>query len=102
MLRQIGRVFTQPLSLAEARIKAAEFRIGARDGRDFAAAERPTRTRILQKSEVRSLSTNTLVALTGNGLSMAEDLARRFVTTELNSKSENPEARVFCPLCPLC
>ena len=57
--------------------------------------ERPTRTRILQKSEVRSLSTNTLVVLTGNGLSMAEDLARRFVTTELDSKSENPEARVF-------
>jgi hypothetical protein len=57
--------------------------------------ERPTRARILGKSEVRPLSTNAFVTVTGNGLSLSEDLARRFLMTELDSKSENPEARLF-------
>ena len=42
-----------------------------------------------------SLAANALRALTGNGLSVSEDLARSFVIIELDPGSENPEARPF-------
>lgn len=43
------------------------------------------------------LSSKVFVAVTGNGLTIAEDLARRFVHCELNARCENPEQRNFPP-----
>ena len=41
------------------------------------------------------LNATTLVILTGNGLSVSEDLARRFIAVELDPRTEEPEARSF-------
>ena len=60
-----------------------------------AITERPARVRILGKSEMVPLNATAFVVLTGNGLSVSEDLARRFLTTELDPRSEDPEARPF-------
>ena len=35
------------------------------------------------------------MVLTGNGLTVSEDLARRFVAVELDARTEDPEARPF-------
>jgi hypothetical protein len=35
------------------------------------------------------------VVLTGNGLTVSEDLARRFVAVDLDPRMEDPEARPF-------
>jgi hypothetical protein len=35
------------------------------------------------------------IVLTGNGLTVSEDLARRFVTVQLDPRTEDPEARAF-------
>ncbi len=37
----------------------------------------------------------TFVAITGNGLSVSEDLARRFLSVKLDAKMEDPETRPF-------
>ena len=55
--------------------------------------ERPTRIRLLGKSEMVVLNASALVLLTGNGVSVSEDLARRFIAIELDPKTEDPEAR---------
>lgn len=57
--------------------------------------ERPSKTRILGKSSMVSLSATASVVVTGNGLSVSEDLARRFVVVELNARMENPDRRKF-------
>lgn len=41
------------------------------------------------------LNSSAFVALTGNGLSLAEDLARRFLVIELDPRTEDPETRSF-------
>ena len=60
-----------------------------------AITERPARIRILGKSQMVPLNTASFVILTGNGLTVAEDLARRFITVELDPRTEDPEARQF-------
>ncbi len=60
-----------------------------------AITERPARVRILGKSQMVPLNAASLVILTGNGLSVSEDLARRFVAVDLDPRTEDPEARVF-------
>jgi hypothetical protein len=57
--------------------------------------ERPARVRVLGKSLMVPLNSSTFVVLTGNGLSVSEDLARRFIVVELDARTENPEARPF-------
>jgi hypothetical protein len=57
--------------------------------------ERPSRVRLLGKSQMVLLNASALVILTGNGLTVSEDLARRFLTVELDARTENPEARRF-------
>ena len=57
--------------------------------------ERPTRIRMLGKSQMVALNTSALVLLTGNGVSVSEDLARRFIAIELDPRTEDPEARQF-------
>ena len=44
--------------------------------------ERPTRVRPLGRTQMVALNSTAFVALTGNGLSVSEDLARRFIVCE--------------------
>jgi hypothetical protein len=57
--------------------------------------ERLTRVRLLGRSQMVPLNTSAFVILTGNGLTVAEDLARRFIIVELDPRTEDPEARPF-------
>ncbi len=60
-----------------------------------AITECPTRVRVLGKSEMMALNASALVLMTGNGVSVSEDLARRFIAIELDARTEDPEARRF-------
>lgn len=60
-----------------------------------AITERPARVRILGQSRMVPINTSAFVILTGNGLSVSEDLARRFITVNLDPRTEDPEARSF-------
>lgn len=57
--------------------------------------ERPSSARPLGTSRTVKLNSSALVAVTGNGLTISEDLARRFVLVELDAGMEDPEARDF-------
>jgi hypothetical protein len=60
-----------------------------------AITERPSRIRLLGKSQMLPLNASAFIILTGNGLSISEDLARRFLSVELDPRTEDPEARAF-------
>jgi hypothetical protein len=60
-----------------------------------AITESPARVRVLGKSEMRKLNAAAFVVLTGNGLTITEDLARRFVVVNLDAGMEDPESRPF-------
>jgi hypothetical protein len=60
-----------------------------------AITERPARVRLLGKSQMVPLNASAFVILTGNGLTVAEDLARRFIVVEVDPRTEDPEARPF-------
>lgn len=51
--------------------------------------------RVLGFSKMVKLNTSCFLVITGNGISLAEDLVRRFIVVELDAHSENPEARCF-------
>lgn len=57
--------------------------------------EQHARSRVLGESRMAALCSSSFVMMTGNGLSISEDLARRFVTIELDARMEDPEARPF-------
>jgi putative DNA primase/helicase len=57
--------------------------------------ERPARIRILGSSRMATLNSTAFVAVTGNGLSVSEDLVRRFVVCEFDARCANPEQRRF-------
>ena len=59
--------------------------------------ERPSQVRILGRSQMVQLELASFFALTGNGLVLSEDLARRFVCVELDARCEDPEQRSFPP-----
>lgn len=59
--------------------------------------ERPARVRIMGLSEMAPLNSAAFIALTGNGLSVSEDLARRFLAVDLDPQCEDPDARPFKP-----
>jgi hypothetical protein len=59
--------------------------------------ERPARVRILGKSLMVPLNSTAWIAVTGNGLSVSEDLARRFLSCHLDAQMEDPESRPFAP-----
>lgn len=59
--------------------------------------ERPARVRILGKSRMVPLNSTAWIAVTGNGLSVSEDLARRFLSCNLDAQMEDPESRPFAP-----
>jgi hypothetical protein len=60
-----------------------------------AITERPARVRILGRSQMVPLNVSALVVLTGNGLTVSEDLARRFLAIDLDPRTEDPESRRF-------
>jgi hypothetical protein len=59
--------------------------------------ERPSQVRILGRSQMVQLELASFFALTGNGLVLSEDLARRFICVELDARCEDPEQREFAP-----
>jgi hypothetical protein len=59
--------------------------------------ERPSGVRELGKSRMIKLEHASFIVLTGNGLVVSEDLARRFVFCELDPQCEDPEQRPFVP-----
>ena len=59
--------------------------------------ERPARVRLLGVTRMVPLNSSAFIAITGNGLTLTEDLARRFITCELNAGCEDPESRPFRP-----
>jgi hypothetical protein len=59
--------------------------------------ERPARVRIMGLSEMVPLNSAAFIAVTGNGLSVTEDLARRFISVDLDPQCEDPESRPFKP-----
>ena len=60
-----------------------------------AITERPARVRVLGKSEMLPLNATAFIAMTGNALTISEDLTRRFVAIDLDPRVEDPEARAF-------
>jgi hypothetical protein len=59
--------------------------------------ERPAGVRILGRSRMVTVEHASFIALTGNGLTVSEDLARRFLYCELDAHCEDPERRSFEP-----
>ena len=59
--------------------------------------ERPSGVRMLGRSQMIRIELATFFALTGNGLTVSEDLARRFVYASLDAQCEDPEQRPFGP-----
>ena len=57
--------------------------------------ERPARVRVLGRSLMVLLNSTAFIAVTGNGLTVTEDLARRFISCELDARCEDPESRPF-------
>jgi hypothetical protein len=60
-----------------------------------AITERPARVRVLGRSQMVPLNATAFVILTGNGLTVSEDLARRFIAVNFDPRTEDPEARRF-------
>ncbi len=59
--------------------------------------ERPAHVRPMGSSTMVPLNASAFIAVTGNGLSVTEDLARRFLVSDLDPRCEDPEARPFPP-----
>ncbi|MXP63901.1 hypothetical protein E0493_11145 [Roseomonas sp. M0104] len=56
--------------------------------------ERPAEVRVLGRSANVLLNSTAFIGITGNGVTLSEDLVRRFLTVELEA-GENPETRDF-------
>ncbi len=59
--------------------------------------ERPAEVRVLGTSTMQEVNSSALIILTGNGLNVSEDLARRILKVRLDAQMEDPEARPFPP-----
>ena len=59
--------------------------------------ERPAHVRPMGSSTMVPLNASAFIIVTGNGLSVTEDLARRFLGCDLDPRCEDPEARPFAP-----
>lgn len=57
--------------------------------------ERPARVRLLGKTQMVDLNSAVFVGVTGNGLTVSLDLARRFLDCRLDAGCEDPESRDF-------
>jgi hypothetical protein len=59
--------------------------------------ERPARIRVFGELRMAVLNSTAFIAITGNGLTVSEDLARRFIDCKLDAGCEDPESRPFGP-----
>jgi hypothetical protein len=57
--------------------------------------ERPATVRVLGETRMVPLNSTAFVAMTGNGVTLSEDLPRRFVVCEFDARCEDPESREF-------
>ena len=57
--------------------------------------ERSVKVRIMGLSQNVLLNSSAFVVVTGNGLSVGQDLVRRFIEVALDAQCENPESRKF-------
>lgn len=57
--------------------------------------ERPARVRLLGYTRMVVFNSTAFIAVTGNGLRLSEDLARRFLSCYLDALCEDPEQRPF-------
>jgi putative DNA primase/helicase len=57
--------------------------------------ERRACVRPLGRTQMVALNSTAFVAVTGNGVTLSEDLARRFMVSELDAQCEDPEQRPF-------
>jgi hypothetical protein len=55
-----------------------------------AITERPARVRLLGRSQMVPLNASAFVILTGNGLTVSEDLARRVVAVDFDARTRGP------------
>jgi hypothetical protein len=62
-----------------------------------ALTENPAMVRPMGQTKNVPLHTRTFIAITGNAVEIAEDMARRLITTNLDAKMEDPERRPFKP-----
>jgi hypothetical protein len=59
--------------------------------------EPSVKVRQLGFSRLLPLNTTAFVAVTGNGVTVSEDLVRRFIVAELDARTDDPESRPFAP-----
>jgi hypothetical protein len=59
--------------------------------------ERPCRIRPLGRTQMVALNSTAFIVVTGNGVIVSEDLARRFLVCEFDARCEDPEQRRFEP-----
>jgi putative DNA primase/helicase len=57
--------------------------------------ERPARIRPLGRTQMVALNSTAFIAVTGNGVTVSEDLARRLLVCEIDARCEDPEQRRF-------
>jgi hypothetical protein len=57
--------------------------------------ERLFRVRLLGRTQMVTVNSTAFVAVTGNGVTLAEDLVRRFLVCEFDAQCEDPEQRAF-------
>ena len=62
-----------------------------------ALTENPAQVRVLGHTKMVPLHVCTFISITGNGVEIAEDMARRLVKSHLDARMENPEERKFKP-----
>jgi hypothetical protein len=57
--------------------------------------ERPCELRAMRTSNTFTANSGAFIVVTGNGITITEDLARRFINTRLDPRCENAESRPF-------
>jgi putative DNA primase/helicase len=62
-----------------------------------ALTENPAMVRVMGESRNMQLHTRAFIGITGNGVNISEDMARRVLKAGVDAKMENPEQRKFKP-----
>jgi hypothetical protein len=62
-----------------------------------ALTENPAQVRVMGLTKMVPLFVCTFIAISGNGVEIAEDMARRLLNSRLDARMENPEERKFKP-----
>ena len=62
---------------------------------ESALTERPSHARVMGGNRIVALNATAFITVTGNGLTLSGDTARRFLTVELDAGLEDPETRLF-------